>query len=239
MEKLYRYETHMHTSEVSACADSTAAEMADMYKKAGYTGIIVTDHFFNGNTCIDRSLPWDEWVEGYCSGYEHAKARGDEIGLDVFFGIEYGDGGSDYLIYGLDKDWLLSYPDMMSLSIPDFLELVHKCGGMVIQAHPFRESWYIRGTMHCPTLCDAVEIYNASHADPAPNERAAIYAGWYGLPGTGGSDAHNTTDRWYGGGVDSPKRFTSALDYAKAAAAGEITVLMPPAGDNNADHKYY
>ena len=227
----------MHTSEVSACASTPAAEMADMYKKAGYTGIIITDHFYNGNTCIDRSLPWDEWVDGYCSGYEHAKARGDEIGLDVFFGIEYGDGGSDYLIYGLDKQWLKSHPDMMSLSVVDFLELVRSCGGMVVQAHPFRVCDYIRGTMHCPKLCDAVEIYNASHSDPSFNEHARIYAEWYGLPGTGGSDAHNSTNKFYFGGVESERKFTSALDYAKAAAAGEIRIITPPAGYNNADHK--
>lgn len=42
----YLYETHMHTSEASACAGSTGAQMARAYKEAGYTGIIVTDHFF-------------------------------------------------------------------------------------------------------------------------------------------------------------------------------------------------
>ena len=46
----YLYETHMHTSEASACAGSTGAQMARAYKEAGYTGIIVTDHFFYGNT---------------------------------------------------------------------------------------------------------------------------------------------------------------------------------------------
>ena len=79
---LYKYETHMHTLEASACAHSTAAAMADKYKAEGYTGIFVTDHFFNGNTCIPRDLPWEERVELYCKGYEHAKARGDEIGLE-------------------------------------------------------------------------------------------------------------------------------------------------------------
>ena len=34
----YLYETHMHTSEASACAGSTGAQMARAYKEAGYTG---------------------------------------------------------------------------------------------------------------------------------------------------------------------------------------------------------
>ena len=51
----YKYETHLHTSEVSKCAHNTGAEMARAYKKAGYTGIFVTDHFFNGNCAIPEN----------------------------------------------------------------------------------------------------------------------------------------------------------------------------------------
>ena len=32
----YKYETHMHTSQGSACGRSTGAEMARAYKEAGY-----------------------------------------------------------------------------------------------------------------------------------------------------------------------------------------------------------
>ena len=50
--------------------------MARAYQKAGYAGIVVTDHFFYGNTAADRSLPWKDWVEQFCKGYEHAKEHG-------------------------------------------------------------------------------------------------------------------------------------------------------------------
>ena len=55
----YLYETHLHTSEASACACSTGKEMAQACKDAGYTGIIVTNHNWHGNHCIDPSLPWE------------------------------------------------------------------------------------------------------------------------------------------------------------------------------------
>ena len=51
----YLYETHMHTSEGSACGQSAGAEMARAYAENGYTGIIVTDHFFYGNTADRKS----------------------------------------------------------------------------------------------------------------------------------------------------------------------------------------
>lgn len=41
----YRYETHMHTAEGSRCGRMPAAEMVRAYKKLGYTGVFVTDHF--------------------------------------------------------------------------------------------------------------------------------------------------------------------------------------------------
>ena len=93
----YKYETHMHTAESSACGRFCAREMVQAYKAAGYAGIFVTDHFFNGNCTVDRRLPWADKVELFCKGYENAKAEGDKIGLDVFFGFEYCVEGADFL----------------------------------------------------------------------------------------------------------------------------------------------
>ena len=39
----YLYETHMHTSQASACARQPGAAMAKAAKDAGYAGVIVTD----------------------------------------------------------------------------------------------------------------------------------------------------------------------------------------------------
>lgn len=223
---MYKYETHMHTSEASGCANSTGAEMAEKYKSEGYTGIFVTDHFFNGNSCIPRDLYWSERVELYCRGYENAKKKGDEIGLDVFFGIEFGDGGSDFLVYGLDKQWLLHNSMIMDMELTRFLEYARSCGAFIVHAHPFREYDYIRSTVHCPRFVDAVEIINASHAPDKPfNERAKIYAGWYDLPVTAGSDAHDTSGRWFGGGVESDTKFSSFADYRDAVLNGRVRLL--------------
>lgn len=80
----YRYETHMHTKEASACAGSTGAEMVRAYYRAGYSGIIVTDHFFNGNSCIPAHLPWTQRVELFCQGYENALREASKLDFHVF-----------------------------------------------------------------------------------------------------------------------------------------------------------
>ena len=54
----YLFETHMHTCEISKCVRSTGAEMARTYYESGYSGIVVTDHFLNGNnTTVPHGLP--------------------------------------------------------------------------------------------------------------------------------------------------------------------------------------
>ena len=60
---LYKYETHLHTCEASACGISRGAEYISVYKKLGYDGIFVTDHFFGGNTAVSSELDWEERID--------------------------------------------------------------------------------------------------------------------------------------------------------------------------------
>lgn len=159
----YRYETHMHTMEGSACSSSTGAEMARAHKAAGYTGIFVTDHFFNGNSAVPRELPWEERIRRFCLGYERAKAEGDRIGLQVFFGLEYAYQGAEFLVYNLDKQWLLDHEDIDKGNPRKALALMRRDGGFVIQAHPFRERNYIDHFQLFPRDIDGVEAINAAH----------------------------------------------------------------------------
>ena len=70
------YDVHVHTAEASKCSPQPGAEMAEEYHAKGYTGIIVTDHFLNGNTRVPADLPWKERIRLFCLGYEHAAERG-------------------------------------------------------------------------------------------------------------------------------------------------------------------
>lgn len=227
----FLYETHMHTSEGSACGNSTGAQMARAYKEAGYTGIIITDHFFYGNTAVDRDLPWDEWVEKFCLGYEHAKEEGDKIGLQVFFGWEAGYYGPEFLIYGLDKKWLLEHPEIKDATVKQQLKLVHDGGGIVIQAHPYREAPYIKGIELYPDDVDGVEGVNASHTSfgkkerhPEYNERALAYAKEHDFPLTAGSDQHSVDMLW--GGMVFPRKMEDIHDFAKAVLNREAIRLL-------------
>jgi histidinol phosphatase-like PHP family hydrolase len=186
----YLYETHLHTRQASSCAISRGREYIQGYKDAGYDGIIVTDHFYNGNSAIRRYINWADWVNEFCRGYEDAYNEGLRYNLDVFFGWEESFDGDDYLIYGLDKQWLLQHPEARTWTRVDQYETVKYYGGAVVHAHPFRQTSYIQQIHLAPTLIDAVEVANAGNSDSVYNALALRYARKLGLPGTAGSDIH-------------------------------------------------
>jgi histidinol phosphatase-like PHP family hydrolase len=187
---LYRYETHLHTKEASACAIWSGEEQVRSYKEAGYSGIIVTDHFFNGNSCIPQNLPWEDRIDLFCKGYENAKKEGDRLGLSVFFGWESNYKGTEFLIYGLNKEWLMNHPDILSWTIEEQYQKVKEAGGFIVQAHPYRMRPYIKEIRLFPEFIDAVEGINAGNRSEDFDKKAIAYAKKYKLPITAGTDAH-------------------------------------------------
>jgi hypothetical protein len=185
----YRYETHLHTSEASACGVTAARDYIPFYQDQGYQGIFVTDHFFGGNTAVRQNLPWSEQVNAFCAGYEAAWNEGQRRGFQVLFGWEQAFDGDEYLIYGLSKAWLLDHPEVKRWTRAEQFTGVAAQGGCVVQAHPFRDRSYIRrlhlstGTVH------GVEVFNASNPIEV-NIQAYRYAKNLGLSMLAGSDIH-------------------------------------------------
>ncbi|NLJ40559.1 MAG: histidinol phosphatase [Clostridiales bacterium] len=229
MKKLYRYETHVHTKEGSACASASGREMTRAHIEAGYSGMIVTDHFFNGHTAVPKHLPWKARVNRLLRGYENALDEAKGTGFQVFFAWEYTHpGGNDFLTYGLGKEFLLKYPDVLSWRIEKYFDIVHEEGGFIVQAHPFREAFYIDAIRLFPEYTDAVEVINASHDDPKFDARALAYARKHSLLQISGSDSHHI-DGLYGGGMEFDYEIKSIDEFIDAVKRKD-GVLM--AGNN-------
>lgn len=227
----YLYETHLHTMQSSACAHCSGYDMAKAAHAMGYAGIIVTDHNWGGNTSTDRSLPWKEWVLNFAKGYLDAKAYGDAHDFDVFFGYEAGYNGTEFLIYGVDPDWMIAHPEIRTATVEEQFRLIHEAGGMIIHAHPFREEPYIPEIRLFPEYVDGVEGINATHSNhrslghnnPEYDAKAIAYANQHKLPMSAGSDIHSTN--LLGGGVAFKRRLTSIQDFCQAILTGEDYVL--------------
>ena len=152
------------------------------------------------------------------SGFQRAKARGDQIGLRILFAFEFGYKGTDTLTYGLGPDFILDHPEIEGMNPVDFAELAHGAGAFLVHAHPFREASYIKYIRLFPRSVDAVEVFNACRT-PEVNERALRYAADYGLPFSSGSDNHRGYLAHYGG-ILTKEPVESAADLASVILTG-------------------
>lgn len=189
MEKSYKYELHLHTSEGSRCSHMTAKEAVDFYISKGYAGMFVTDHF-TGSTTVPKGTPWKERVEMFFDGYRAAAAHADDKDFKVFRGLEYSYKGNDFLFYNLSIDWMKEN-EFTSWQLHEILDAVRAAGAFVIHAHPFAEAPWIETVRLLPRRVDAVEVFNGPSSDEF-NARAKWYALSYDLPQVAGSDAHGT-----------------------------------------------
>lgn len=227
----YLYETHLHTSQGSLCGVSRGRDYIQRYLDLGYTGIIITDHFFNGNCRADRNQPWKKWVEESCRGYEEAREEGERRGLDVFFGWEETFDSDDYLVYGLDKKWLLEHPEARDWSRKQQFEEVRRYGGCVVHAHPFRYSFYHNSVRSSAGLIDAIEAANAGN-NSSFDAIAWAYAKKHKITATAGSDIHSALDIRCGNafGIYLDKKMKSISDYVNAIKNNTISGLRVPSG---------
>ncbi len=224
---MYLYETHMHTSPASYCAVSTPEEQVRAYKERGYTGVIVTDHFINGNSGCPRDLPWNEAMEFFVLGYEKAKAEGKKIGLDVFFGFEYAIFGTEFLTYGLTPDFLFAHPGMDKLTAEEYSALVRANGGYLAQAHPYRTAPFIRNPYPVdPALIDGIEVYNDGNYDATSNDQAYEFAFLHDLPMQAGTDSHSA-DLPFTSGIGLQEKARSIFDIIEAIKTGQVELIVP------------
>lgn len=187
------FDTHVHTAEVSPCGQVSGGEIARMYKRAGYDGIVITDHLTSGLRHHLDCRSWSECVAGYLSGFRAAESEGRRIGLTVFWGLEltldYGPPG-DFLVYGLDEEFLTAHPELCSLHLSDVRALVTQRETLIFQAHPFRSGHTLAST----ELLDGFEVINGNPRHPYDTAEAFRVARLHGLLRSAGSDAHRPED---------------------------------------------
>jgi len=225
---MYLYEMHCHALPCSACGGIQPEDLVRGMKDVGYAGMVLTDHFYHGNTGIRRTLPWADFVAAYEESYLRAKAVGDQLDFDVLFGIEEGIGDcKEALIYGLTPQFLYDHPEMRDCDLPHLSRIVREAGGFFVQAHPFRVRDYIPRPWEPldPELFDGAEIYNACNP-PLDNLRAVNWAQENGLPAIAGSDRH------YMGhcenfGIVIPHRVRTEAELAEVLRDGAYELNIP------------
>lgn len=224
MEQFYT-ELHAHTSDTSRCAGVGAKEMIALYKQAGASTVVVTDHLSPSTfeAYEAGSLSWEEKVDILLQGYRNAKAAsGDDItvllGMELRFDRQ-GD-NNDYLVYGVSEEFLYQNSDLLNMRLSAFSKLAHKNGLLIFQAHPFRNGMHIVN----PAYLDGVEIYNACVRHNSRNPIAEKWAKLHRLLGSAGSDFHQVEDAARGGILTDRKIETNA-DLLEILKSGDYTFV--------------
>lgn len=199
--KTYKYQLHTHTSPTSRCGAMTPEELAQSLHANGFAGAVLTNHFYYGNSGIDRSIGWNAFVREYEKDYIACKVAAEKYDLDIIFGIEEHIGeGREILLYGITPELLYNHPELMGAGIDTWQNIVRGAGALVIQAHPFRDRAYI--TAQYPldlTLIDGIEVYNygnSAHCNDMAEEFAKEHPE---IILTSGADTHSASTVFHGG----------------------------------------
>ena len=185
-EYKYRTELHAHTNPASACSNFTPEEVIKRYADIGFDSIVISNHFYPGSPFRDDKK---KCIEEYLRDYQQAIEEGNKAGINVIFGCElrFEENFNDYLIFGIDPEFLDFAYDSMPDGIAEFSSRFRSESTLIIQAHPFRD-----GAVPMPAeYLDGVEAFNLH---PGHNSRVAVaakYAKENDLIVTGGTDFHH------------------------------------------------
>ncbi len=197
----YKYQMHTHTSPCSKCAVMTPQELAEGLYEGGYSGCVMTNHFYGGNTGIDREIPWESFVDAYEKDWRECVRAAEKYGLDILFGVEDSvGGGREILCYGFTPELLRAHPELAEHNLDNWIKVKAECDGLIIQAHPFRVRAYITNPGAFPLdKIDGIEVYNAGNLPEANTEAEDFAIKNSGIILTAGADTHNKSTVCCGG----------------------------------------
>lgn len=220
-----KYELHAHTAECDRVAQHSGAEMVRLYADAGYSGMVITDHYFSlfYEWFKDEFCPSDHKsiIDRYLRGYHSARNEAERIGFSLLCGAEvrFDNTPNDYLIYGLEEDDLYTLPLLNRLKNLRELLAVLPDHAVVVQAHPFRDNM----TVVSPDLLFGVEAHNG-RTSPFRNKMARDYAEHYGKVMTSGSDFHKMKDLAKGG-IATPRTVTCSAELVELLKSGDYSLI--------------
>lgn len=196
---MFKIETHLHTNIASACGRLAPRQIVDGYVAAGYSGLILTDHY-NRDTFAFLNVDLKgsgDMLGAFLQGYHQLSLEGQRAGLKIYRGAEVRFDGSwnDYLLYGYHDDLLKDPESVFTRGVEQFYERVKADGALLIHAHPYRNG----GEPTSAAALDGVEVINANYNQNNRNELALSFALQNGLLQTSGSDCHQKSHIGTGG----------------------------------------
>lgn len=197
---MIKLEMHLHSVGGSDCAKETPETIIEIYKKAGYGGMVLTNHYGENHFQLHAGESKKEKLNGFCALYKDFKQKANAQGLKTFFGAEvtaFDPEGyfSEYLLYGLTEKILYNAPYLHHLTQRQLFDFANANGLFMAQSHPFRK-WVKCGFYD---LIHGVETYNGHTYHDNNNEVAFAYANAFNKTMISGTDFHAKNQTPVGG----------------------------------------
>ena len=190
----------------------------------GYDGIFVTNHFMDTSENLKDPDIYRKYVNFFFSDFEEGLKHSKEIDIKVFAGVEVSYEGTDFLIYGLDKEWYLNNPQVVGMTMSKMLSFMMENGALIIQAHPFREDFYIDHIRLFPRHVHGVEIINGRRSE-SENKMAQVYTQNYDLRRFAGSDNHKVSEQEILAGVCFDSPIIDEKDFVNRVKSNEMRIF--------------
>ena len=217
----YKYEIHCHTKEVSRCGTLPVEELIKIYKEAGYSGIVLTDHYSPMTFNISEFFSKKKALEHYLKAYRIAKKYNTDdftvlLGMELRFYATV----NDYLVYGISEEMLYDLPFLLPTYIKKASKLLRDKGCLFLQAHPFRKLI----TRAKPKYLDGVEVFNGK-ATAEANALSEKWAEEINAPiRTSGSDCHRESGAALGG-IITNEPIKSNDDLLRILRSGDFQLI--------------
>lgn len=225
-----KLEMHAHSRGGSSCAQADVEEMLPIYKKAGYGGIVLTNHCCEASFALYPGETYFEKLEFYFSLYEKFRDAALKAGIKPFFGSEvraYDPEGyfSEYLLYGADQKFFTDNPVLYTLTQKQLFALAQENGVFMAQSHPFRNG--VKAGYY--GYLNGVEVFNGHKFHTNRNFVAKAFAQGFGLKEIAGTDFHMVEQSPVGGiyipeNIDTDKQLAEYLFSEKPELIQEKSI---------------
>ncbi len=177
--QMKRIDLHIHTRLYSDCSFINPALLIPRAVEEGLDGFALTEH----------GMRWPD------KEFERLRRQAEALhlliinGQEIYTSTPSGQMEGEFLVFGINRSLTGAY------RARELIDLVHREGGIVIAAHPYKLSrngkvhYYGAGDGIYRLKVDAVELCHPDQNERARRKVAEVMVGC-GVPGTGGSDAH-------------------------------------------------
>ncbi|MBO4251146.1 MAG: hypothetical protein J5911_00610 [Clostridia bacterium] len=190
---MIKLETHAHSFGGSYCATSPNEVLVDTYVKAGYGGIVITNHFSPSGYELLKGETHAEKVRSYFALIENMREMFKPFDIKVFYGTEVcavpskSDGYEEYMIYGISEKDMTDSKPLFTFTQKELFRFAEKRGLFMYQTHPFRD----RVMTGDPRFMHGAESFNGHFHHYNHNDIAKEFCAKNGLIGMSGTDYHH------------------------------------------------